>query len=140
MSDNITVARRAFDHVRAGEVENLVALTSPEVEFSTLVTEVEGGSDRGHDGVRAWQADLRTSFVDYEPQPTRFEDFGKLVLTTGVIHFRGTESGVPVEQPFVNAMAISGGEIRWWRTYRSRAEAVEAHDLSGRDPLAVVDA
>ena len=131
------MVRRVFELVRAGDVDSVVAITSPEVEFSTFLTEVEGGSYKGHDGVRAWQADLRASFAHYEPEPRRFEDFGDIVVTTGTIHFRGTESGVPVEQPFVNVMAIPAGKIQWWRTYRSLAEASEAHGLSGRQPVAV---
>ena len=134
------MVRRTFELVRAGDVESVIAITSSKVEFSTFLTEVEGGAYRGHDGVRAWQADLRASFAHYEPEPTRFEDFGDLVLTTGTIHFRGTESGVSVEQPFVNAMAVAGGKIRWWRTYRSLAEAIAAHGLSGREPIAVEEA
>lgn len=140
MTESIAVVRSAFEHVRAGDVESMIAITSPDVEFSTFLTEVEGGSYRGHDGVRAWQADLRSSFAHYEPDPARFEDYGDLVLTTGTIHFRGTESGAPVHQPFANVMAVAGGEIRRWRTYRSRGEAIAAHDLSDREPIAVAEA
>jgi ketosteroid isomerase-like protein len=51
---NREIARRAYAAVAEDDLEGFLALVEPDVEFNSLIAEVEGKTYRGHDGVREW--------------------------------------------------------------------------------------
>ncbi|HEX2397156.1 MAG TPA: nuclear transport factor 2 family protein [Solirubrobacteraceae bacterium] len=51
---NEQVARRAYDAFSRGDFEALAALLHPEVEFESLLLEMEAGSYRGLEGAREY--------------------------------------------------------------------------------------
>ncbi len=89
------VAEAAYGAVNSGDFDAFVALTTEDVEFTSLVAEAEGTTFHGHDGVRAWWETVRGAFeeVRWELLDVRGWPSG------GVTHIRmaGTLSGVPVE-------------------------------------------
>jgi ketosteroid isomerase-like protein len=58
------LAETAFAAINSGDREAFVALTSEDVEFTSMVAESEGTTFRGHEGVRAWWRTVRGAFED----------------------------------------------------------------------------
>jgi ketosteroid isomerase-like protein len=54
MSDNVELVKKSFEAMRAWDVDALLRLYGPDVEYLPLTgTRVESGGYHGHDGVRA---------------------------------------------------------------------------------------
>jgi ketosteroid isomerase-like protein len=77
---NEQVARRAYDAFSSGDFEALAALLHPEVEFESLLLEMEAGSYRGLEGAREYFESVREVFPDWSLEITRLDDFGDRVV------------------------------------------------------------
>ena len=134
MSQNVELRRlaeAAFGAINSGDLESLVALTTEDVEFTSMVAEAEGMTFRGHDGVRAWWKTVRGAFdaVRWELLDVRGSD------DRGVAHFRmaGTLGSVPVEQTMWQTVKLRDGKVFWYAFFRTEREALEAVGLSEQD-------
>jgi ketosteroid isomerase-like protein len=121
------VAEAALEAVNTGDLEALVAMSAEDIEFTSLVAEVEGAAFRGHDGIRAWWETVRGAFEDVRWDLLDFRGDGE----RGVLHFRmaGMLGGVPVEQSMWQAVKSRDGKLTWWATFRTEREALEAVGL-----------
>jgi ketosteroid isomerase-like protein len=121
------MAEAAYAALNAGDLEAYVALTAEDVEFTSLVAEVEATTFRGHAGVRAWWETVRGAFQDprWEVLDMRLAD------DRGVVKFRlaGTLAGVKVEQTMWQAGRARAGKLTWWAFFRTEQEALEAAGL-----------
>lgn len=53
--ENVELHQRAYDAFNRRDLDAFLALIDPDVKFSSLLMQVEGGNPyRGHDGVRSW--------------------------------------------------------------------------------------
>jgi uncharacterized protein len=129
---NEQVARRAYDAFSRGDFEALAALLHPEVEFESLLLEMEAGSYRGLEGAREYFESVREMFPDWSVEITRLDDFGDRVVIESRSVATGKGSGVRTEQRFWQVAALRDGRIIWWKFFRSRNEALEAVGLDER--------
>jgi ketosteroid isomerase-like protein len=61
--ENVEAFRRALAAYNRREVEPMVEVTHPEIEWYPLSAEVEGSlSFRGHEGLRQWFANLHATY------------------------------------------------------------------------------
>ena len=122
------LAETVLATINSDDREALVALTSEDVEFTSMVAESEGTIFRGHDGVRAWWRTVRGAFEDVRWELLDVRGSGD----RGVAHFRmaGTLGGVPVEQTMWQAVRLRNGKAIWWAFFRNEREALEAAGLS----------
>lgn len=123
----------AFEHALAaynrGDVEPMVEVSHPEIEWYPLSAEVEGAvSFRGHDGLRQWFANLHATFEEFQASIDEVRDLGDVVLGLGRVHLRfrsgvilNTEAGYLSR--FRDALAV------WARMYPSHAQALQAAGL-----------
>ena len=121
------VAEAALGAINCGDLDALVAMVTEDVEFTSLVAEVEGTTFRGHEGVRAWWETVRGAFEGVTWELLDFRGGAE----RGVLHFRmaGMLSGVPVEQTMWQAVKARDGKLCWWATFRTEREALEAVGL-----------
>ncbi len=90
MSDNIELVRSSFEAISAWNIEGLLRLYHPEIEFLPLTgTQVETGGYRGHDGVRAYLAEAEELWDVLEPDGSHYEDLGDRVVVAGTCRVRG---------------------------------------------------
>jgi ketosteroid isomerase-like protein len=118
------MAEAAFAALNSGDLAGFLALADEDVEFTSLVAEMEGTTFRGHDGVRVWWDTVRGAFGDvrWEVLEVRGSADG------GVAHVRmdGVLGGVPVELPMWLAAGLRQGRVIWWSFFRTEPEALAA--------------
>ena len=127
--ENVDTFKHALSAYNRGDVEPMVEVSDPEIEWYPLSAEVEGGvSFHGHDGLRQWFANLHATFEEFEATVDELRDLGDVVLGLGYAHLR-FRSGVILDTEagylsrFRDALAV------WARMYPSHAAAIEAAGL-----------
>jgi ketosteroid isomerase-like protein len=133
VSENVTLVRRSFEAICAGEVETLLRLYDPDVEFMPLTgTRVESGGYRGHDDVRAYMSEARELWDVLEPVGELFTDFGDHVLVAGRCRVRGRASGAESNPVCAWVVGVRDGLIVSHRACESYDEALE---VAGVEPV-----
>jgi ketosteroid isomerase-like protein len=128
--ENVEAFNRALAAYNQGDVEPMVDVSHPEIEWYPLSAEVEGGvSFRGHEGLRQWFANLHATFEEFEASVDDVRDLGDVVLALGGVHLRFRTGGILNTEAgylsrFQDALAV------WARMYPSHAAALEAAELS----------
>lgn len=125
--ENGEILARAYAAFQRGDLEAFVALHDPECEVLPVQARVEGRDPyRGHEGVRAFWNDLRSILEDWQPVPQEIRDHGDLMLVRMRLTGRAAHSGVTFDQTLWQAVEMRAGLLRWWGTYETEAEALEA--------------
>lgn len=122
---DLEVVQEAWSAVQARDLDRFLSLVHDDVEFNSLIAEAEGGSYRGHDGVRAWWAGVRESLgtIGYEIHEMR--DLGDGVVAISFIA-TGTVAGVEVPQEMWQVVRVRDGKAAWWGVFRTEDEAMAA--------------
>jgi ketosteroid isomerase-like protein len=111
--------------------DRLIDLTDPAVEWQSFFAALlPSGEYEGHDGVRAYVADLRESWESIRPEAHNTLDVGEVVLGVGTIHYRGRGSGVESSSPAGWVVRFREGRILRFRAFRNPVEALESVGLS----------
>jgi ketosteroid isomerase-like protein len=127
MPDNVTLVMRSFEAMCAWDVDSLLQLYHPEVEFLPLTgTRVESGGYRGHDGVRAYMSEARDLWDVLQPVGEVFTEVGDHVLVTGRCRVRGRASGAESNPACAWVVGVRDGVIVSHRTCESHDEALRA--------------
>jgi ketosteroid isomerase-like protein len=116
------MAEAAFGALNSGKLDGFLALATEDVEFTSLVAEVEGTTFRGHDGVRTWWATVRGAFDNVRWELLKVRGYG----SRGVAHVRmaGTlRSGQPDD---VLEARLREDRVSWWCFFRTEREALKA--------------
>ena len=121
------IADAAYGALNAGDLNGFLALTTEDVEFTSMVAEAEGATFRGHEGVRQWWTTVRGAFEEVGWEPLDVQGLGE----RGVVKLRmaGTLGGVPLEQVMWQAVRLRDGKARWWAFFRDERDALEAVGL-----------
>ena len=118
------MVKSAYDALNRRDLEAFLALSDPEVEVVSLIAESEGGTYRGHEGVREWWRDVAGSLggIQFEAEEIRELDDETLLVR---VRTAGEVADVQVEQVMWQAIAIRDGLALWWQPFRSEREALE---------------
>jgi hypothetical protein len=126
--DNVQLVYRAYEALQADDIETFLSFVDPEVEWHSLILEIEG-KFHGHEGVREWWGSLRSVFPDWNPSIVEVRDLSEHV----VIHARGVGSGavsgVGIDDDFWQVAKLRENRIVWYRAVRTEREALEAAGL-----------
>ena len=91
-----------------------------------------GESYRGHDGIRAWLAEIQESFERFAPWQDEIREAGPSGPSrSGGISFRSRESGVDMDVPWGWVFEFRDGKLRQMQFYASARDALEAGGLAG---------
>jgi len=127
--DNQEFARRVYDAFNSGDWDAFVELIDPDVEFTSLLLEAEGGTYRGHRELRAYFESLRGVFGDWRSEIVAMRDFGETLVIQSRATGTGEASGLELEQEFWQAARVGNGKVVWWKFCRTEDEALEAVGL-----------
>jgi ketosteroid isomerase-like protein len=122
---NVDVVRGAFEAFRSRDLDAFLRCFDPDVEYSSLVLELEGVY-RGHEGMRRWWESVLTVFPDWSPRIEDSREVGQRVLSRVRAEGRGTGSGISRDRDIWHVAEIRQGRMRWSAFFRTEDEAVEA--------------
>ena len=122
---DIDVVCGSHEAFRRRDLEAFVDYMDPEIEFTSLVLEVEG-TYRGHEGIRSWWNDILAVFPDWQPQVEDAREVGDRVLLRVRAEGAGTGSGIDVDRVIWQVAEVRDGRLRAWRFFRTEQEALVA--------------
>ena len=128
--ENVEIVRRAFDAFVARDVEAWVECHDESAEFLWPRNVIEGGSYRGHDGLRRAFADAFETWEDIRFDLEAIRDVDDLVVLLGRATNVGKGEAPTVEYPAGYLLRVRTGRIVYFRPYQSHREALEAAGLS----------
>jgi ketosteroid isomerase-like protein len=133
--ENVEIVRRVYAALSRRDAASVLALYDPEVEFyfspGTLVDHIGGGGTyRGHEGLRAFDRDLRQTFEDFETNCEELIDSEKRIISVSRYRARG-RGGIEVDGPLqFGVWTIQGDKIARVAWFAALEEALEAARLS----------
>jgi ketosteroid isomerase-like protein len=119
-----SLAEAAFGALNSRDLDGFIAVAAEDVEFTSMVAEVEGTTFRGHDGIRTWWETVVGAFGDVHWELLDVRGPGD----RGVAHVRmdGTLGEVPLNLNMWLAARLRDGRVTSWSWHRSEQEALEA--------------
>jgi ketosteroid isomerase-like protein len=128
--ENVELVYRVTAAINRRDLDAVLALSDPDIEFIPRILEVEGGgSYRGHDGVRSWWENLFGVFPDFRSEVDEVRDLGDVTVARVRLIGQGMGSDAPTEQKSWVVTEWRDKKTIWWRTCISEAEALEAAGL-----------
>jgi ketosteroid isomerase-like protein len=126
--ENVDVVGASFEAFLRRDLDAFLSCFDPEVEYRSLVGEVEG-TYHGHEGMRSWWDSLLRVFPDWQPQLEDTRDLGQRVLSRVRAGGHGTGSGIRLERAMWHVAEIRDGRIKSSAFFRTEHEALEAAGL-----------
>ena len=126
------VVEAAYGALNRCDLDAFIALTTEDVEFTSLIAEAEGTTFRGHDGVRAWWAGVPGAFAAMRWELLDVKGAGDRGVTQ--IRVTGVFGGIRLEGTMWTAFRLRDGKFSSWATVRSEQEALAAAELKPSEP------
>ena len=126
--ENVEAVRATFDAFNARDLDAFLGYMDPEVEYRSLVLEVEGAY-HGHEGLRSWWESVLAVFPEWSPQIVETRDLGERVVSRVRAEGRGTGSGIAVERDIWHMAEVRDGRLTTSAFFRTEREALEAAAL-----------
>jgi ketosteroid isomerase-like protein len=125
-AEGVELVRSWFDAFNTRNIEAMLRLLDPRVEFHSVFAAVGGGIYRGHEGMRKWHRDLEDSWGD----EIRLVPEVWFELDDGVLGFyeyrgRGRGSGAEVSTPAASVARFRNGLISYVKVYIRREDALQ---------------
>jgi ketosteroid isomerase-like protein len=126
---DIDLVRDSHEAFRRRDLDAFLAYMDPDVEFTSLVLEVEG-TYSGHEGVRSWWDNILAVFPDWQPQVVEGREVGERVVLRVRAEGVGTGSGIDVDRDIWQVVEVRDGRLRSWKFFRTEQEAFLAAAVS----------
>ena len=123
-SPNVELMRELFERWNAGDRSRLEGVLDPEVEISTIRSELEGRPYRGVEGFRQALADYDRDWDDVRFVVHEIRGAGDRVASSVNIHSRGRASGVELDVPLGFLWEFRNGLVTQMRSFSDPAEAL----------------
>jgi hypothetical protein len=121
---NVELHRRAIAAYNARDVEAMIALSDPSIEFHSGMA-VGSAVYYGHDGVRRWHREFEDAWgEEIRAEPEAFFDLGEQTLVFYTLHGRGRHSGAEVAMPNAQVFRWREGLLVYWKGYVHREDAL----------------
>jgi ketosteroid isomerase-like protein len=130
-SPNVERLLQGFRAMERGDVEAIVALAHPDVEFVNPDTALEPGTRHGPDGLRRGMAGMLEAFEGLRFEYDRIVDVDRHVVAIGTFRGRGRGSGAefaPV--PFALVVTLRDGKLVRFEWFASPDDALRAAGVS----------
>jgi hypothetical protein len=126
--ENLKVVRRLLDAICERDLESLLELTDPEIEWDSFFA-LQGEAYHGHDGIRQYLTDIHEAFEDLRPEIGDLLDGGEVVIGVGRVHYRGRSSGVETESTAGWMLKFRDGKVLRFRAFSEPEQRLEAVGL-----------
>jgi ketosteroid isomerase-like protein len=129
--ENAKVARQTFEAISRWDVDTLLELYDPEIEYLPLTgTRVDSGGYTGHAGIREYFEEVGEIWDKLHPHAEEVRTVGDDVVLLGGCAVRGRGSGAESDSPMAWVLTVRNGKVTRHRGYVTREEALEAVGLS----------
>jgi ketosteroid isomerase-like protein len=121
------LVERLYDAFNRRDVETVVSLAHPDVEFRPVTAEFAGrqGPYTGHDGLRLYFQDVAAVWEELLVTPQRVRARDDVILVTGRVYARGRRHGIR-DMPAVWVWRLEEGRLRTGTVYGDLDEALAA--------------
>src|SRR5215213_11692021 len=135
IATDIEVVKATFAAFAARDLDAVLALSAPDVEFTAVTGEHAGRTVpyRGHDGMRQYFRDVASLWEELRLSPREFRASGDLILVTGRVSARSRSRTVTGSTGWI--WRVREGKVAYVRVYASAADATAAFE--GSDPEGV---
>jgi ketosteroid isomerase-like protein len=128
MRESLTqIVERAYAALNRRDLDAFLELSDPQIEIISLIAEAEGGTFRGHEGLREWWNRVVVGSlggIRFTIDEIRELDDEMIVVKLVVA---GEAGGVQVEQVMWQAIQVADRERAiWWQPFRTEQEALDA--------------
>jgi ketosteroid isomerase-like protein len=125
------IAETGFRALNSGDLDSFLEVIAEDVEFTSMIAEVDGVTFRGHDGIRRWWETVNRAFDGMRWELLELEEAdGRGVAK---LRARGELGDMHVEQTVWQAARFEDGKLTWWAFFRSEEEARAAARVATRD-------
>ncbi len=123
--DDIDVIRSAVEAFNARDLDAMLAVADPDVEWHSTFAVIGGAVYHGHDGIRKWHRDMDDAWAhDIHFEIESYFDLEEDQLVFGVLQARGGQSGAQVALPIAQVCRTRSGLVAYCKTYTDRDEAL----------------
>jgi ketosteroid isomerase-like protein len=130
--ENVEVVRRWTAAYNQRDMDALIKLTDPDIEFRSIFLAMES-IFRGYEGLHAYFEAIEDAYERFVVLPDEFLDAGAAVLSPARAEWRGRGSGAEGSRPLTVATWLRAGKVFRLETFTDRGEALEAVGLSEQD-------
>jgi ketosteroid isomerase-like protein len=128
--ENVELAYRAVDAFNRRDLDAVLALADPDIEYFPRILELEGGGPfRGHDGVRRWWERWLAIFSDISTEIEEVQDLGNVTVARTRLRGHGIASGATLEQTAWQVAEWRQRKCVRYRIFANEAEALKAAGL-----------
>jgi SnoaL-like domain len=138
---NVELHRGIYAAFNARNIEAMIALCHPAMEFYSRFVEVGGVTVyRGHDGMREWNRGFEEVWGDdVRIEPDAYFDLGERTLAYATIRARGRQSGLETTMELFQTLSWEDGLCRVLKSHGGQEEAladlgVSENELDRIDP------
>ena len=129
--ENVELTRRANDAFNRRDIDAILALADPGIEYFPRVLALEGGGPyRGHEGFRRWWEGWLAIAPDFIGEVEDVRDLGDVAVAQVRLRGYGIGSGAEMEQTLWQFAEWHQKKCIRFHTFTSEAEALEAAGLS----------
>jgi ketosteroid isomerase-like protein len=128
--ENVERAKRVLAVIADFDFPGLIALTDPEVEWSSFFALGEEGVYRGHDARRRYATDVEDAWEVLRPEVDGGLEIADVALLIGRLRYRGKGSGVETEAQAGWMFKFRDGRVLIFRAFREPEKVFEAVGLS----------
>jgi ketosteroid isomerase-like protein len=126
---NVEIVRRLAERINAGDIDGMLRLISPEIEYRTRENEPDAGVFRGQEEFAKFADSWLGAFDEYQVEIYEYIDAGEYVVVPGRARGRGRTSGIAVDAEETWVWRIRDGKAVECCEYANKAEALEAVGL-----------
>jgi ketosteroid isomerase-like protein len=126
IATDIEVVKATFAAFAARDLQAVLALSDPEIEFTAVTGEHAGRTHpyRGHDGMRQYFRDVASVWEELRLTPREFREAGDMILVTGRVSARSRSRSVSGSTGWI--WRVRDGKVVYVRVYASAADAIAA--------------
>jgi ketosteroid isomerase-like protein len=130
-ADNSQIVRWTFEAICDEDIDRLLELYDPEIEFLPLTgTLVESGGYVGHGGVRDYFEECAEVWELMQPHADDLRTVGDHVVVLGGCAVRGRGSGARSDNPMAWVITLRDSKVIRHRGFATREEALDAAGLT----------
>jgi ketosteroid isomerase-like protein len=127
--EDLEAVRLGIEAYNRGDVEDMIEYCDPAIEMVPVRSRMAGGAYSGHDGVRAYMADMDEDWAERKIDIEEIRDLGDSVLVLGVFGATG-RSGTEVSYPVAWHSRMREGKLVRMTAYTDRDAALRELGLA----------